>query len=90
MSYVLILEKKSILKIMVDLTKSLKLKIKVQEITIQNIANTARDCETRAFGARWCRAFAGPRRERKVGWCAPAVLSSLEPTKKLKLVITSY
>ena len=25
------------------------------------------------FGARWCRAFAGPRREKKVGWCAPAV-----------------
>ena len=28
---------------------------------------------TRAFGARWCRAFAGPRRESKVGWCVPAV-----------------
>ena len=29
--------------------------------------------KTRAFGARWCRALAGPRREKKVGWCAPAV-----------------
>ena len=29
--------------------------------------------KTGALGARWCRAFAGPRRERKVGWCAPAV-----------------
>ena len=45
MPYILRLEKKSILKIMGVKTKSLKLKIKVQEITIQNIANTARGCE---------------------------------------------
>ena len=25
---------------------------------------------TRSLRARWCRAFAGPRRERKVSWCA--------------------
>ena len=28
---------------------------------------------TRAFGARWCRAFAGPRRKKKISWCALAV-----------------
>ena len=27
----------------------------------------------RAFGAHWCRAFAEPRREIKIGQCAPAV-----------------
>ena len=32
--------------------------------------------KTRTYGARWCRAIAGPRRERKVGWCAPAVGTS--------------
>ena len=25
------------------------------------------------FGRTWCRAIAGPRREIKIGWCAPAV-----------------